>query len=541
MGKNKLVYWGAGNIGKLCLKLHPEIRPEFFIDSNWEMGDCEGIPVKKPNEVQYWDEIFVVITTTDAAFDSIAKTLNRKNLIQNQDYVGYQVFFKTGEETTDESIGFFQDYIENNEGYKNAILIFATIFASRLSSLVSFFRAYGIKRLPQKCMLFSDASIIGREYASKVIGYPVFKVPKLCTWSGSLNGTINLDESKLSHADLLLKDEKKWIYELEERKVCEDKRLSYKVTSEVYWYYKKLFSIFHPSKIIIMDGWKRQSYILAELAKKNHIPYVFMEYGWIPGTLQFDGGGISGQSEYAVNPNKILSLEVKDRKEVKEIKKYIIANRTDTVKFRENSEDETNLRRMDKRKQTVFFVGMGDYSMGINPQSEYWKQYVSSIFSSTKEAVLFVAEICKKNDWNFVFKPHPNPANQDELDEESLNSNIIQVKYTEIDRLIQLADVVVSIASAVDYKVLIYEKPLVQLGHTTLYKKGCSYEVSNKDMIEDQIKNALDKGMTKEQNENFELHMGRLLENYLWDDLSDRELRYGLPLDIDFFDIGKTE
>ncbi|MCM1174213.1 MAG: hypothetical protein NC341_04090 [Blautia sp.] len=537
MGKNKLVYWGAGNIGKLCLKLHPDVRPEFFIDSNWEAGECEGISVKKPEEVQCWDEIFVVITTTDAAFSSIAQMLNRRNLIQNQNYVGYQAFFETGEETIDESISFFQGYIENNENHKKAILIFATIFASRLNSLVSFFHSYGLKRMPQKCVLFSDASIIDKEYASKVIGYPAFKVPKLCTWSGSANGTINLDESKLSHISLLSENEKNWIYELEERKVCEDKQLSYKVTSEIYWYYKNLFSIFQPLKIIIMDGWKRQSYILAELAKKNHIPYVFMEYGWIPGTLQFDGGGISGQSEYAVDPGKILNLEVKNREKVREVRKYIIANKMDTVKFRNNSEDEINLQRVDKRKKTVFFVGMGDYSMGINPQSDYWKQYVSSIFSSTKDAVLYVAEICKKNDWNFVFKPHPNPANQDELDEESLNSNIIQVKYTEIDRLIQLADAVVSIASAVDYKVLIYGKPLVQLGHTTLYKKGCSYEVDSKDLTEDQIKSALEKGMTKEQNENFELHMGRLLENYLWDDLSDRELRYGLSLDTDFFDI----
>lgn len=178
---------------------------------------------------------------------------------------------------------------------------------------------------------------------------------------------------------------------------------------------------------------------------------------------------------------------------------------------------------------------MGDSSMGINPESDYWKQYVSSFFSSTQEAVSFVAEICRRNEWNFVFKPHPSPANKDGLAQDKLGDTIIQVKYTEIDRLIELSDVVISIASAVNYKVLIYGKPLVQLGHTTLSQKGCCYEIQSIDEIEAQLRNALENGMTEVQNENFEFHMEQLLENYLWDDLSNRALRYGLSLETDFF------
>ena len=36
--KRDLVYWGAGSIGSLCLEMYPDIRPKFFIDSNWESG-----------------------------------------------------------------------------------------------------------------------------------------------------------------------------------------------------------------------------------------------------------------------------------------------------------------------------------------------------------------------------------------------------------------------------------------------------------------------------------------------------------------------
>ena len=104
----------------------------------------------------------------------------------------------------------------------------------------------------------------------------------------------------------------------------------------------------------------------------------------------------------------------------------------------------------------------------------------------------------------------------------------------EIDKLIKLADVVVSIASSVDYKTLIYGKPLVQLGIHTLLGKGCTYVVLEKGMLEKQICLALENGMTEEQIEKFDRLLQILLQKYLWDDLSDRSLRYGRSTDEDF-------
>lgn len=535
--KDELVYWGAGTIGKMCLEQYPNIRPHFFIDSNRGSDTINDIPIKRPDDIEYWDKIFIVITMT--APDDIEAILKSKNLKKNENYALYRDFFPISKITLMESLSVVSNFVENNQFYKRAILIMAPVFISRESNnMICFFKQYGIERFPQRCVLFSHLGVVNEEEARKLAGYPVFNLPEICKWEGVLKANDTIDRNSLIHEEFLSRDEKDWILQLEERKVSQDQEFSYKVTIEIYWYFKKLLSILKPSKVLVWGGWSRESYILADVAERAGVPYGFMEHGWIPGTIQFDKGGISGQSEYAVNPSKILERSIKSAdREIKRIRNYIIVNKTDTGKFRRIEEDEINLQRIDKRKKTVFFVGMGDYSMGINPHSDYWKQYVSSIFPSTKEAVFFVAKICEKNDWNFIYKPHPNPSNQDELDPETLHHNIIQVKYVEIDRLIRLADVVVSIASAVDYKVLIYGKPLVQLGHTTLYKKGCSYEVSDKDMVEVQINVAMDKGMTMEQNEKFELHMARLLEHYLWDDLSDRELRYGLSLKKDFFEI----
>ena len=532
--KRDLVYWGAGSIGSLCLEMYPDIRPKFFIDSNWESDMFYDLPVKKPDNIVCWKELNIVITTT--AYNEIEKILISKDLKKNENYIMYLDFFSIEKTSVEESIYSCLYYTEKKDSH--TILIRSSMFAARTwKDMIKFFHCYGIKRLPQKSILFSSGAVVDENHAEEILGYPVFNVPDICKWEGHMDVDMDFNKNPLIHGDLLLKEEKEWIWKLEERKLQDDKTFSFHVTSEIYWYYKQVISILEPSQIIIWGGWTRESYILAELAKRNNIPYGFMEFGWIPGTYQFDRRGIAGQSEYAVNSDSILKRPVGYKsKEIKEIRDYIVRNKIDTGKFRKNGEDERALARINQQKKTVFFVGMGDSSMGINPESDYWKQYVSSFFSSTQEAVSFVAEICRRNEWNFVFKPHPSPANKDGLAQDKLGDTIIQVKYTEIDRLIELSDVVISIASAVNYKVLIYGKPLVQLGHTTLSQKGCCYEIQSIDEIEAQLKIALANGMTEEQNENFEFHMEQLLENYLWDDLSDRGLRYGLSLDTDFFD-----
>ena len=82
--KRDLVYWGAGSIGSLCLEMYPDIRPKFFIDSNWESGMFYDLPVKKPDNIVCWKELNIVITTT--AYNEIEKILISKDLKKNENY-----------------------------------------------------------------------------------------------------------------------------------------------------------------------------------------------------------------------------------------------------------------------------------------------------------------------------------------------------------------------------------------------------------------------------------------------------------------------
>lgn len=166
--------------------------------------------------------------------------------------------------------------------------------------------------------------------------------------------------------------------------------------------------------------------------------------------------------------------------------------------------------------------------MGINPVSDYWKEFVSSVVSSTGEAFEYIKKICLKHNWNFIFKPHPGN------DAYMYEPNDCIFHDIQIDRLIKIADVIVSISSAVNYKALLYGKPLVQIGTTCLSRKNCCYETASKEQIEENLVEALENGMTNQQIYNFDTHLAMLLDNYLWDDLSERSIRYGLTFDKDF-------
>ena len=535
----KLVFWGAGTIANICLKQFPKVRPQFFIDSSWnnENKFCD-ITVIRPDEVDGWDELFVVtMVSSAAALEEIENILKKRGLKKEKDYIGFGDFFGYHKKNIAESITYIKNFIRDRKDYKNCTLIVAPVFASRTADIMlNFFRMYGQKKVFGKCVLFSSLNIMDEDYAEEQIGFPVLDMPQICKWSGRKDQNILDLEGESNHVIELSDDECKYIKDLEQRKISENNELSFRVSAEMYWYLKQILTILQPREVIIWSGWSRLSFILAEISGRNSIPYGFMEFGWIPGTFQFDRRGVGGQCEYAVYPEKILNIPITNKDmDVKAIREYIRKTQLDNRKFRINDLDESNFSHVDRCRKTVFFVGMADSIMEMNPQSGYWSEYISSHFHSTLDAVLYVAEICERNQWNFVFKPHPSTVKDTGINPDCLPENIIFIKDMQIDRLIEAADVVISIASAVDYKALIYGRPLVSLGHTTLHKKGCCYEPKDKKDIESQLIMAVNNGMTEEQNENFEQLMIRLLENYLWDDLSERDLRYGLSLETDFF------
>lgn len=378
----------------------------------------------------------------------------------------------------------------------------------------------------RNCVLISLWDVMSEEMASEKLGFPAFKMAEIAGWS-------SFDEQDLKNEELEITDlsdeDQKWIADLMYRKARHDNSDSLKYLQQQYQYLKSVIKIFQPKNMIIWGGWAYNSYIFGHLCKVYCIPCCYMEYGWIPGTYQFDPDGIAGQSVCANVPNPETDF---NSSKINAIKDYIISKKTDSLLFKYNLEDEKKIVAIDHKKKTVFLVGMGDFQMRINSESDYWKKYVSSVVFSTEDAFEYIKNICAKHNWNFIFKPHP--GFKTESSRIFNESSVYIFRDMQIDRLIESSDVVVSISSAVNYKVLLYNKPLVQIGVTCLSGKDCCYETDSKNHIEEMIVKALENGMTGQQNYNFNKHLDMLLSNYLWDDLSEKEIGYGLTFEKDF-------
>lgn len=525
----EIVFWGTGNVCRQCLSEHPEVMPSFFIDSFSNQRYINGRKVKHPEEIVDWTNYFVVITIVE--FESIEEILEEKKLKRNINFCDYKTFFENEHVTTQESISKIRNYITSGKD-KPVILVVAPIFIARNTGvLVNFFKSYFKMHQQYKFVIISELGSISPENASRKLETIVFEAPQVCKWNGIGNRILS---SRLSDKTNLTQEDEKVIQEIENFKLQDDKDISYKNTREMYCYLIKIIHLLNPQKLIIWGKWARISYILEHLAIKENISYGFMEHGWLPGTIQFDSGGIAGQSIYAMHPERVNKIQIteEDLKKIEIIKKYILSKRMDTGIFFDTVEDREALNSIMGTRKTVFLVGMDERGMAIAPNSKHWKKYVSSVFSSMDDVLGKLLIICQKRGWNIIYKPHPGNCLVNL--KRNIKNNAIVVKDKNIDELIEMSDVVISMSSAVEYKALMYGKPLVQVGITGLNKMGCTYSIDKKEDLENMISKAIVYGMTDEQKNNYNMFLARLLKGYLWDDLSERKLRYGLNFKTDF-------
>jgi hypothetical protein len=110
---------------------------------------------------------------------------------------------------------------------------------------------------------------------------------------------------------------------------------------------------------------------------------------------------------------------------------------------------------------------------------------------------------------------------------EDFPGNTIYIESGDINDLIDISDVVVTILSQTNYITMIRHKPVVMLGFNQSKGKGCTYEAFEKNKIEDAIQRAIRDGFTEDQRQAFLVHIAQLIKYYLYDDLQEREIRFG--------------
>ena len=301
---------------------------------------------------------------------------------------------------------------------------------------------------------------------------------------------------------------------------------------ELYRYYQAFLDHFQPEMVILWCEFYAGHSILKEICQERGIPVLYMEFGALPGTFAIEENGQMGESLVTLNAEEFVKQPVSDeeREQAKNVLAFLKESGLNRRVQQKTDVMEEIAKKYKPNRPVVVMFGQNDYEAGIKLYTEESARYHSPIFEGSDAAAKYVGDLARKNDWNFIYKPHQMMVRVGECLETEFPTDTIWVGDTDINELIDLADVCITIVSQCGYVSLIREKPTVMLGYTQLQGKGCAYEAFRPEDVEVQIKLALEQGYTQEQKRNFQTHVAQMLKYYLFDDLQQEE-GFGQPLE----------
>lgn len=296
-----------------------------------------------------------------------------------------------------------------------------------------------------------------------------------------------------------------------------------------YQFINEIFQIFRPFAAILWNKYRTAYSVMNQVCKDMQVRSFFMEFGAIPGSFSIDVDGQMGESFPAVHSDEFrkLSISEEEWKENIKIMQFLKDSKLNRNIQPISNEANKLKEKIANGKLTVFYAGQNDYESGLFPYTETTKQFHSPNFKTSDEVCYVLADLANKNGWNLVYKPHPIMLKCGKCKKENLPQNVIYTSNIDINEVIDMCDVTITILSQTSYLSLIREKPVVMLGYTQLKGKGCTYEAFDRDHLERSIEEALQMGYTQEQKDNFYLHVAQMNKYYVYDDLNERELRYG--------------
>jgi ADP-heptose:LPS heptosyltransferase len=293
-------------------------------------------------------------------------------------------------------------------------------------------------------------------------------------------------------------------------------------------YIKFLFQSHKPSQLLLWNQFTTWNVLIAHYAQRFSIPIRYMEHGPLPGSLCFDRQGQMGESWPATAPEEFNSLEFSSA-EIACMGRHIEMLRQSGANRRPQPKGSVRekLLRFQKNRPLLLYAGQNDFESGILPYTEKSRQYHSPIFESSRAALEYLDRLAKKKNWALIYKPHPYLVpNEEQIKRLKLSPNTIMIPTADINELIDLADVTITILSTVSYLALIRKKPVVMLGYTQLRYANATYNAFHLDEVERGIQAALRQGYTADQIQGFTAHAARLAKYYLYDGKSDIAVPY---------------
>lgn len=311
-----------------------------------------------------------------------------------------------------------------------------------------------------------------------------------------------------------------------------EKSYAQKFAIDAERYVNEFLEILQPKIVVIWNQFHAFHHVLDAICKKKKIQTVYYEYGALPGTYALENKGQMGESYPAIKYEEFRDLPVSDDdiRLAKKVWDYLKESKINRKKQPVNNELSILKEKLKKGRPTFFYAGQNDYESGLYPYTRNTKQRHSPLFKSSDKAAIVIAKICKKNNWNFIYKRHPLISKFSAS--RRMPSNVLLFDDIDITDVIEVADVTMTILSQTGYVSTIQKKPTIMLGYMQLRGKDCTYEAFKKRDIEKVMRQALEEGFTDKQEQAFVKHIAQLNKYYLFNDpYVERDLYYGRSIE----------
>lgn len=528
--KDKFIIWGTGDKSVLYTESLNGRRPEFYIDNNINKSGIEFYNrlVKHPSQIDAWKEYYIVIAIE--RYEEVQKQLIQYGLKKGEDFVFYMDVLNTSEtleKMVKELEGSLKHIKNNVEKMRAKALVFGAMISFDYNckkNLNELYKKFG----EGSFILLSESMKIKKMAEEGEIFFPYYILPKMLLQNYYLKktgiGKIELDYSKEKYIE-----DKEYLQNARKIMYTKNRDIEPNYDVEVIYYYdifvRTVLDMLEPKYVVMWNQFYPFHLIIDNVCKEKNIKTIYIEHGSLPGTYAVDTFGQMGECSVTINAKKFVELSVTEE-EIENAKKvwtYLYNSKLNRNQQPENDVLTEIKRNLKPERPIIFYAGQNDYESCLFPYTERTKKYHSPNFKSSYDALKYLSKLASEKDWNLIYKPHPLCV--DNIEE--LCENVILVKNCDINDLIDMSDVTVTVLSQVGYVSTIRKKATVMLGYIQLKGKGCTYEAYEKDNICTTLEKAIKEGFTKEQEECFLVHIAQLNKYYLYDNEGEKEVHFG--------------
>jgi len=258
--------------------------------------------------------------------------------------------------------------------------------------------------------------------------------------------------------------------------------------------------------------------VLRTLVERKGGTVSFFHDGVIPGSLSIDFDGEMGESWVAREPERLLSVPVTEG-DLERAQTYLAALKASAV-TRHAPNPGVDLKGALvaaglNNKPLILYAGQNDWHAGIQPDSKA-RRHHSPLYATSTSALPDLDKAASALGAAVLFKPHPNDRDRLVFLKDGPLKQTLILKDCDMAEAMDMASVIVTIASQTCYGAAMMGKPVVMLGRNQITAKGMTLDLTSRSDLQSMLGKAMQSHDPAGQEQALIKHIAQLNAAYLY-------------------------